>query len=48
MLLVLVVAGLGGGGAAAESDFDSNNSFVVSTGLRFRFYDKCSINNNLV
>jgi len=37
-------AGLGDGGdaaaaaaAAAESDFDSNNSFVVSTGLRFRF-----------
>ena len=38
-------AGLGGGGEAAaaaaaggaDSDFDSNNSFVVSTGLRFRF-----------
>ena len=39
-------AGLGGGGGAAaanaagggaDSDFDSNNSFVVSTGLRFRF-----------
>ena len=39
-------AGLGGGGeaaaagaaaAGADSDFDSNNSFVVSTGLRFRF-----------
>ena len=38
-------AGLGGGGGAAaagaaggaESNFDSNNSFVVSTGLRFSF-----------
>ena len=38
-------AGLGGGGAPAagaaggnaDSVFDSNNSFVVSTGLRFRF-----------
>ena len=34
-------AGLGGGGEAAaagdDSDFNSNNSFVVSTGLRFRF-----------
>ena len=39
-------AGLGGGGGAAaagaaggnaDSVFDSNNSFVVSTGLRFRF-----------
>ena len=39
-------AGLGGGGEAAaaaaaggnaDSVFDSNNSFVVSTGLRFRF-----------
>ena len=39
-------AGLGGGGEAAaagaagggaDTDFDSNNSFVVTTGLRFRF-----------
>ena len=39
-------AGLGGGGEAAaagaaggnaDSDFDSNDSFVISTGLRFRF-----------
>ena len=26
-----------GGGGGAESDFESNNSFVVSTGLRFSF-----------
>ena len=39
-------AGLGGGGEAAaagaaagnaDSDFDSNDSFIISTGLRFRF-----------
>ena len=29
--------GVGGGGGGAESEFESNNSFVVSTGLRFSF-----------